>query len=127
MKNKDNKPADPANEMVNLDEYVAVQRELNELRRQQGIEPKEGKISSLISVFFKRKDEREKVLLSRKKLLLLAVFTGWMGGHRFYARQYVLGVLYLLFFWTGVPMAMTIIDLMIYIPIPPDENGNILV
>jgi TM2 domain-containing membrane protein YozV len=43
------------------------------------------------------------------------------------AKQYVLGLLYLLLFWTGFPIAMTIIDLLIIIPLPPDENGDILV
>jgi len=113
-------------EGVNIDEYIALQRELDELRRQHGL-VKEGKISHMISSFFERRESREKVLVNRKKLLLLAVFTGWMGGHRFYTRQYKLAVCYLLFFWTGVPMAMTIIDLLEFIPIPVDENGNILV
>ena len=126
MNKKENK-TDASNEMVNVEEYVAAQMELNELRRQQGIEPKEGKLSSIISGFFRRRDEREKVLVSRKQLLLLTVFTGWLGGHRFYTKQYVLALMYLLFFWTCVPLAMAIIDLLVYIPIPPDENGNILV
>lgn len=90
-------------------------------------EPKEGKLSHAVSSFFERRENREKVLVKRKKLLLLAVLTGWMGGHRFYLHQYKLGVLYLLFCWTGVPAAMTIIDLMEFIPVPPDENGNVLI
>ena len=113
--------------MANIEAYAAAQLELDELRRQQGEESKEGKISSIISGFFKRREEREKVLLSRKKLLLLTVLLGWCGAHRFYSRQYLLAALYLLFFWTGIPLAMAIIDLLVYIPIPPDENGNILV
>lgn len=113
-------------EGVDIDEYIALQRELDELRRQNGLS-KEGRISHMISSFFERREGREKVLVNRKKLLLLAVFTGWMGGHRFYTKQYKLAVFYLLFFWTGVPMAMTIIDLLEFIPIPVDENGNILV
>jgi len=110
---------------VSMDDYLAAQTELNALRKEYGIEQKEGKLSHIISSFFERREEREKVLVSRKKLLLLALFTGWMGGHRFYLHQYKLGVLYLLFFWTGVPMAMTIIDLMEFLPVPPDENGNV--
>lgn len=112
---------------VSMKEYLDAQMELEQLQKEHGIEPKEGKLSHAVSSFFERRENREKVLVSRKKLLLLAVFTGWMGGHRFYLHQYKLGVLYLLFCWTGVPMAMTIIDLMEFIPVPPDENGNVLI
>ncbi|MGN0970101.1 MAG: TM2 domain-containing protein [Evtepia sp.] len=112
---------------VSIDDYLAADAELKALRKEHGIEEKEGKLSHLISSFFERRDAREKVLLNKKKHLLLAIFTGWFGGHRFHAHQYVLGVLYLVFFWTGVPMAMTIIDLMQIIPIPADENGDILI
>jgi TM2 domain-containing membrane protein YozV len=48
-----------------------------------------------------------------------------MGGHRFYAKQYPLAMLYLLLFWTGFGAAMTIIDLLIVIPKQVDENGMI--
>ena len=65
--------------------------------------------------------------MNRKKYLLLALFTGWMGGHRFYARQWVVAVLYLALFWTGFPLAMTIIDLLAAIPKEADKNGNICV
>ena len=120
---------DPSKEMPDLDAYVAAQMELNELRKQYGIEPeqKEGKISHLISSFFERRDAREKVLVNRKRHLLLTIFLGWAGAHRFHAKQYLLGTLYLVFCWTGVSFAMTIIDLLEIIPIPPDEDGNILV
>ena len=112
---------------VSIDDYLAADAELKALRKEHGIEEKEGKISHLISSFFERRDAREKVLVNKKKHLLLALFLGWCGGHRFHAKQYVLGVLYLVFFWTGMPMAMTIIDLMQIIPIPADENGDILI
>ena len=35
--------------------------------------------------------------------ILLAVFLGSFGAHHFYLRRYGIGVLYLLFSWTGVP------------------------
>lgn len=117
----------PKENDVSLDDYMAAQMELDALRREHGLAPEEKGLSRMISSFFQRRESRKKVLLSRKKLLLLAVFTGWMGGHRFYARQYKLAVFYLLLFWTGLPAAMTIIDLMEFIPIPPDEDGNILI
>ena len=35
--------------------------------------------------------------------VLLALFLGSFGAHHFYLRRTGLGVLYLLFFWTGLP------------------------
>lgn len=113
-------------EGVDVDEYIALQRELDELRRQNGT-AREGRISHMISSFFERRENREKTCVRKKKLLLLALFTGWMGGHRFYTRQYKVALCYLVFCWTGLPLAMTIIDLLQYIPMVADENGNIFV
>lgn len=109
-----------------LEEYMALQAELDELKAQRGETQPEGRISRAISGFFDRREAREKQVLSKKKYILLAVFTGWMGGHRFYARQWPTAVLYLLLFWCGFPLAMTIVDLMIVIPMQANENGNIL-
>jgi TM2 domain-containing membrane protein YozV len=35
--------------------------------------------------------------------VLLALFLGTFGAHHFYLRRNGLGILYLLFFWTGIP------------------------
>ncbi len=96
------------------------------LQEERGEARPEGRISRAISNFFDRREAREKRLLSKKKYILLAVFTGWMGGHRFYARQWPTAILYLVLFWCGYPLAMTIVDLMIVIPMEADENGMIL-
>ncbi len=123
MKLKTDKKKD---EKVNFDDYLALQKELDETRQKYGVEVKEGKVSRAISNFFDKREARELHSVSRKKYLIIALLTGWMGGHRFYARQYPSAILYLLLFWTGFPFAMTLIDLMIAIPKEPDENGNIL-
>lgn len=123
MKLKTDKKKD---EKVNFDDYLALQKELDETRQKYGVEVKEGKVSRAISNFFDKREARELHSVSRKKYLIIALLTGWMGGHRFYARQYPSAVLYLLLFWTGFPFAMTLINLMIAIPKEPDENGNIL-
>jgi TM2 domain-containing membrane protein YozV len=39
----------------------------------------------------------------------------------------VKGLLYLAFSWTGIPIAMGLIDWMIAVPKQPDENGMILI
>lgn len=109
-----------------VEEYIALQQELDDLKSRKGEEQPEGRVSRAISGFFDRREAREKRLLNKKKYILLALLTGWMGGHRFYARQWVTAVLYLLLFWCGFPVAMTIVDLLIVIPMQADENGNIL-
>lgn len=80
-----------------------------------------------IDALFAFKEKRVPVRLRRKTYLLTALFLGWCGGHRFLSRQYVLGVIYAALFWTGIPVAMTLIDLMIALPIPPDEEGYIMI
>lgn len=111
---------------VSFDDYLALQKELDETRKQYGVEVKEGKISRAISHFFDKRETRELKPVLRKKYLLLALFTGWMGGHRFYAKQYPIAILYLVLFWTGFPIAMTLVDLMIAIPKEADAEGKIL-
>jgi TM2 domain-containing membrane protein YozV len=110
---------------VDVNQMVALEQELHELKMEHGIEEKEGRISHAISGFFDRQEAKKQVPLNKKTYLLLALFTGWMGGHRFYAKQYPLAMLYLLLFWTGFGAAMTIIDLLIVIPKQVDENGMI--
>lgn len=46
----------------------------------------------------------------RKNALALCLFLGFVGAHRFYVRQYLLGSLYLLFFWTFIPGLAALID-----------------
>lgn len=114
-------------EEVTMEEYLAAKAELDAVREEYGVKPREGRISRAISEFFNKRDVREQQTVNRKKYLLLALFTGWMGGHRFYARQWVVAVLYLALFWTGFPLAMTIIDLLAAIPKETDKDGNICV
>ena len=111
-------------ERIDLDEYVALKRELDELEKAQGIQ-KEGKISRMISNFFEKSESKPKIKISKKKHLWTAILLGWAGGHRFQAKQYGLGLLYLATCWSGFSMAMTIVDLLIIIPKPVDEDGCI--
>lgn len=129
-KTKDKKERPTKEEMrVTLGQYMAAEEELRQLKEEYGIkeEPKkEGKISRVISSFFERQAGREPVAVSKKTYIWLAVLTGWIGGHRFYCKHYRVGLLYLLFFWIGLGLYNTIIDIMTVIPMQPDENGKIL-
>ena len=114
---------------VTIEEYMKAKAELDELQEKYGIEPeqKEGRISRAISNFFDRREARDLVKVNKKKDLLLCIFLGWAGAHRFYQKQYLLGLLYLAVCWSGYSVAMSIIDLLIIIPKQPDENGDILI
>ncbi len=52
--------------------------------------------------------------INKVALLLTTVFLGGIGGHRFYQRKYLLGTLYLLFFWTYIPTLVSWIEFIIY-------------
>jgi len=42
--------------------------------------------------------------------VLLALFLGGFGAHRFYMGQIGLGILYLVFVWTGVPSLVALVE-----------------
>ena len=42
--------------------------------------------------------------------VLLALFLGGLGAHRFYMGETGLGILYLVFFWTGIPAIIAFIE-----------------
>lgn len=46
---------------------------------------------------------------------ILAFFLGSLGVHRFYLGQPILGILYLIFCWTLVPLCLSIIDFFVFI------------
>lgn len=116
-----------AEENIDLDAYASLQRELNELKEEQGIiDEEKGKkkpIQKLVSYFFDSMEK--KTLVNKKKYIWLACLTGVFGGHRFYSKKYKSAVIYLLLCWCGLSVAHTIIDLMVIIPMTPDENGNV--
>jgi len=52
--------------------------------------------------------------------ILLALFLGSIGGHKFYLGQVGMGVVYLLFCWTFIPAVVAIIELIWYITLSDD-------
>jgi TM2 domain-containing membrane protein YozV len=52
---------------------------------------------------------------SRTTAIVLALLTGGIGGHRFYLGDIKKGALYLAFFWTFIPLLVSIYDLFTYI------------
>lgn len=115
---------------VTLEEYYKAVCELDEQEEKYGLkeEPKkkEGRISRAITHFFDHREEKEKVCVSKKKYVWMAVLLGWAGGHRFLVWQWKVGLICLLVCWSGFSMAHTVVDLLIVLPMKPDENGNIM-
>lgn len=115
---------------VILEAYYKAVCELDELEEKYGLkeEPKkkEGRISRAITHFFDHREEKEKVCVSKKKYVWMAVLLGWAGGHRFLVWQWKVGLICLLVCWSGFSMAHTVVDLLIVLPMKPDENGNIM-
>lgn len=50
------------------------------------------------------------MIKSRGLAIIFALILGSIGAHRFYLGQIKLGVVYLLFSWTGIPFIVSIID-----------------
>ncbi|WP_233208550.1 MULTISPECIES: TM2 domain-containing protein [Planococcaceae] len=46
---------------------------------------------------------------------LLAIFLGDFGAHKFYLGKPGTGLIYLLFFWTGIPAVIGVIEGIIYL------------
>lgn len=108
-----------------LADLAYAQAELNELKKEHGIEEEEKGLKRLISKFFAKRAARVKHPVKKKTYLWLGLL-GIFGVHRFYAKHYVLGIVYLLLCWTGISITMTLIDLMEVAPMEADENGYVM-
>ena len=54
-------------------------------------------------------------------LVLITFFFGAIGGHKYYVKKHGLGVLYLVFIWTGIPSLIALIEFIIYLVKSEDE------
>ena len=57
--------------------------------------------------------------------ILLAVFLGSFGIHKFYAGKPIQGLLHILFCWTSIPHVLAIISAVLTLFKPADANGNV--
>ena len=58
--------------------------------------------------------------------IVLAVFLGGFGAHKFYAGKTMSGILHLVFCWTGIPHIIAIISAILTLFRPANEHGNIV-
>ena len=49
-------------------------------------------------------------MISQAVYILLAVFLGGIGIHKFYSRHWVQGILYMLFCWTFIPCILALLQ-----------------
>ena len=52
---------------------------------------------------------------SKSTAILLLLFLGGLGAHKFYLGNNLVGLFYVLFSWTGIPLFLSLIDLIILI------------
>lgn len=52
---------------------------------------------------------------------LLALLLGWMGAHKYYLGRVGQGVLYTLFFWTGIPAILGLIEGIVYMTMEDEQ------
>ena len=117
--------AERMSDVQDIKELIALEEELAALKKEHGYEEKRPlwvRIGDAVADY----KEKKRAVVDRKKYIRLALCCGWLcGAHRFYAGHYISGVLYLLFCWTGIPFAITLIDLMIAVPKTADGEGKI--
>lgn len=65
--------------------------------------------------------------VNKSLYVLLAIFLGGIGIHKFYAGKTGVGLIYLIFSWTFIPMILSLFSVIAVLGIPSDENGNIYI
>lgn len=124
MKNsRDKKSA----ERVDFAKMALLEDELHAVEEQYGKEEKLKLWQRLGDRYFYWREHRELHKVKRKVYVLLTVFLGWAGIHRFYEKRWILGLFYLALSWTGFPIALAMVDFMIALPMKEDENGYIMI
>ena len=67
------------------------------------------------------------MMVSKGVYIGLCLILGGIGAHHFYAGKWFRGLLYLGFSWTGIPVVIALIDLLIAMFKRSDVNGEIRV
>lgn len=67
------------------------------------------------------------MMTNKGTYIALCLFLGGIGAHKFYANKWFQGLLYVAFCWTGVPVIISLIDLLVAIFKTPDVHGQIRV
>ena len=65
--------------------------------------------------------------VSKGLYIMLCLFLGGAGIHKFYAGKWIAGLLYLALCWTGIPIVLSVFDLLVAMFNRADEYGEIYV
>ena len=114
-------------EELTRDDFIKAELALQDAKLEAGIDLEKEKSPGLIGKYHDWKKNRVRHKVNKKKYLLLCLFLGWCGGHRYYEKRYALAAFYTLFFWSMVPFFLCVTDLLIALPMHADENGDILI
>ena len=119
------KKQQPPQEKIDVNKIIALQSELDDLKRENHIEEKPGFFGRLADFYldFTKKYDKPRTV-NRKNYCWLCLL-GAFGVQHFYAGHWVKGLICVAFCWTGIPIAMGMIDWMVALPKKADENGNI--
>ena len=127
---------------MSVQEYLEQERVREETDRKLN-NKKQNVISKLIDKIVDKSNSRPLHKVNKKVYIILALLGSELGLHRFYEKRYILGILYSLpiilglifntilkldfnfYTFVGFPVAMMVVDLMIVIPKPADENGMV--
>lgn len=107
-----------------ITDFAVAEDQLAHLREAHGVETDthHNPLWRLVDGAFRYRERRVKQAV-RKKTYLWLCLLGMFGAHRFYAKQWITAVVYLLTCWTGFSFAMTLIDVMVVVPMKTDEKG----
>lgn len=64
-------------------------------------------------------------VVNKLSYILLTLFLGGFGIHKFYSKHYIAGIFYLLFFWTFIPGLIALVEFIIACCKSADSQGNI--
>lgn len=109
-----------------LSEMAHLENELYKAEEKAGIpHQKQNFVVRALQKYADWKENRPRHKVDKRIYVLLTIFLGWCGAHRFLEHRWKLGIFYLLVGWTGLGLAFALVDLLIALPIAKDENGMI--
>lgn len=65
------------------------------------------------------------MFVNKGMYIMLCLFLGGLGIHKFYSGRWFMGLLYVAFSWTFIPLILAIIDLLSAIGKRTNEHGEI--
>lgn len=108
-----------------VSELITMENELKSLKEEHNIQDQGSFFDRLMLKYYAFKEKHTHRYKVNRKTYLRMHWLGIFGGHHFYARHYIKGIIYLLICWTGISGGLTLIDWMQAVPMKADEDGNI--